>query len=210
MRYSRRNLANPLSGRREPDHVGNDSKEQKKTKSGAANEVTAFASCIFIHAHARLAVFLSGGPAYFCLLFFSAHLSPGNAQQVDVDSGLIAHEWGTFTSIAGATGQAVEWLPLSSPSDFASLRSNISAAPASKLGWAETIRMETACALFFIPRHDATVDVSVFLFSRIDHRMVSPRHAHRNRHRRLENVVLFQQQSSGKHLVEIGQRAAFS
>ena len=29
--------------------------------------------------------------------------------------GLVAHEWGTFTSIAGEQGQALEWLPLQAP-----------------------------------------------------------------------------------------------
>src|SRR5580658_559406 len=33
-------------------------------------------------------------------------------------SGLVVHEWGTFTSVAGADGQAVEWTPLSAPSDL--------------------------------------------------------------------------------------------
>jgi len=32
--------------------------------------------------------------------------------------GLVVHEWGTFTSVAGADGQAVQWTPLSAPSDL--------------------------------------------------------------------------------------------
>src|SRR6267154_2761824 len=35
-----------------------------------------------------------------------------------VYSGLTAHEWGTFTSIAGSDGQAVEWSPLSGSTDL--------------------------------------------------------------------------------------------
>jgi hypothetical protein len=31
---------------------------------------------------------------------------------------LIVHEWGTFTSVAGEDGQAVEWLPLGGPQDL--------------------------------------------------------------------------------------------
>jgi hypothetical protein len=31
---------------------------------------------------------------------------------------LKVHEWGTFTSVAGPDGQAVEWTPLSGPSDL--------------------------------------------------------------------------------------------
>ena len=32
--------------------------------------------------------------------------------------GLVAHEWGTFTSIAGKDGRAVQWRPLNGPSDL--------------------------------------------------------------------------------------------
>jgi hypothetical protein len=32
--------------------------------------------------------------------------------------GLTVHEWGTFTTVAGADGYAVDWLPLSGPSDL--------------------------------------------------------------------------------------------
>src|SRR5437868_3614993 len=31
---------------------------------------------------------------------------------------LVVHEWGTFTSIAGEDGRAVDWLPLSGPPDL--------------------------------------------------------------------------------------------
>jgi hypothetical protein len=37
---------------------------------------------------------------------------PGTAQPLTV------HEWGTFTSVAGQDGSAVEWLPLSGPPDL--------------------------------------------------------------------------------------------
>ena len=30
----------------------------------------------------------------------------------------VVHEWGTFTSIAGPDGRAVEWLPLSRPNEL--------------------------------------------------------------------------------------------
>jgi hypothetical protein len=32
--------------------------------------------------------------------------------------GLTIHEWGTFTSVAGPDGRAIDWLPLSGPSDL--------------------------------------------------------------------------------------------
>jgi len=31
---------------------------------------------------------------------------------------LAAHEWGTFTTVAGEDGRAIEWLPLSGPTDL--------------------------------------------------------------------------------------------
>src|ERR1700682_1895660 len=34
------------------------------------------------------------------------------------DSQLVVHEWGTFTSIAGKDGVALEWRPLNGPTDL--------------------------------------------------------------------------------------------
>src|SRR5678815_4798585 len=31
---------------------------------------------------------------------------------------LTAHEWGTFTTVAGQDGRAIEWLPLNGPTDL--------------------------------------------------------------------------------------------
>jgi hypothetical protein len=39
------------------------------------------------------------------------------AQVPSAEPGLIAHEWGTFTSIAGANGEAIDWLPLTASVD---------------------------------------------------------------------------------------------
>lgn len=33
-------------------------------------------------------------------------------------SGVVAHEWGTFTTVAGEDGRAVNWLPLGGPTDL--------------------------------------------------------------------------------------------
>src|SRR5436190_10545024 len=42
-----------------------------------------------------------------------------NAEKlVPAASGLIVHEWGTFTSIAGENGAALEWRPLNGASDL--------------------------------------------------------------------------------------------
>src|SRR5438067_10505692 len=40
------------------------------------------------------------------------------AKPVPAASGLVVHEWGTFTSIAGKDGVALEWRPLNGASDL--------------------------------------------------------------------------------------------
>jgi hypothetical protein len=130
---------------------------------------------------------------FFTAVLFCASLA-GNAQKVDIDSGLIAHEWGTFTSIAGETGQAVEWLPLNGPSDLPSFVEHFRGT-GFKVGLGGTIRMETP-VLYFYSTHDTTVDVSVSFF----HGLITewyPGATHIEPSSPLENVVLFQQQSSG-------------
>jgi hypothetical protein len=73
-------------------------------------------------------------------------------------SDLTVHEWGTFTSIAGEDGTAVEWTPLGGPQDLPCFvnrfRFNIK-------GWMPgKIRMETPVLYFYAPR-DTTVNVNV-------------------------------------------------
>jgi hypothetical protein len=72
---------------------------------------------------------------------------------------LIAHEWGTFTSIAADDGEAVEWLPLQGPSDLPCFVERFQNLPV-KPGLAGTVRMETPVLYFYAPA-EATVDVSV-------------------------------------------------
>src|SRR5262249_10174333 len=56
-------------------------------------------------------------------------------------SGFIAHEWGTFTSIAGLDGEAVQWLPLNAKSDLPSFVEHNQSA-IGKGGLYGTVRME--------------------------------------------------------------------
>jgi hypothetical protein len=74
-------------------------------------------------------------------------------------SGLIAHEWGTFTSIAGADGQPLEWRPLSGSTDLPSFVEHFRDAEF-KLGLRGTVRMETPVLYFYSPRAE-TVSVKV-------------------------------------------------
>ena len=98
-----------------------------------------------------------------CLFAGSVALS----QSRPVDADLIAHEWGTFTSIAGNDGRAVEWAPLTgvwphSPEaatadDLPSFVEHFGYA-GFKVGLRGTVRMETPVIYLYSPRN---VDVSV-------------------------------------------------
>lgn len=75
------------------------------------------------------------------------------------DPYLIAHEWGTFTSIAGKDGNAVEWLPLTGSTDLPSFVEHFSGAKF-KDGLLGTVRMETP-VLYFYTNRETTVSVHV-------------------------------------------------
>jgi hypothetical protein len=91
-------------------------------------------------------------------------------------SGVVAHEWGTFTSVADDQGQPTEWLPLSGESDlpcFVNYYENrqvkvlvdLTIGPLANYRQARerlrgTVRMETP-VIYFYATSDATVDVDV-------------------------------------------------
>ena len=68
-------------------------------------------------------------------------------------SGLIAHEWGTFTAIAGADGRAMQWMPFINPSELPGFVQHLSS-PGFKFGLRGTIRMETPVLYFYSPREE--------------------------------------------------------
>jgi hypothetical protein len=76
-----------------------------------------------------------------------------------VNSSLTAHEWGTFTSIAGVDGSAIEWSPLSGSTDLPAFVEHFRD-PGFKLGLRGTVRMETP-VLYFYDSQEETVLVSV-------------------------------------------------
>ncbi len=73
-----------------------------------------------------------------------------------VFSGLTAHEWGTFTSIAGEKGQAVEWSPLTGSTDLPGFVEHFRSA-GFKLWLRGTVRMETP-VLYFYDSRDASLN----------------------------------------------------
>ena len=96
------------------------------------------------------------------LLAFSLTGWNSNGQHTAPD--LTAHEWGTFTAIAGKDGRAIEWLPLGlpgfpGPTDLPRFVEHINGVNF-KLGLRGIIRMETPVLYFYSPR-DLTVSAKV-------------------------------------------------
>jgi hypothetical protein len=81
------------------------------------------------------------------------------AQTPASDSALTAHEWGTFTSIAGRDGRAADWLPLTGSTDLPTFVEHFQT-PDFKGGLRGTVRMETP-VLYFYTNHPTTVSVHV-------------------------------------------------
>jgi hypothetical protein len=92
-----------------------------------------------------------------CCLAITSHTSGREARPVSF--GLTTHEWGTFTSIAGRDGSAVEWLPLTGSADLPSFVEHFRNA-GFKLGLRGTVRMETP-VLYFYDSREETVSVKV-------------------------------------------------
>jgi hypothetical protein len=94
----------------------------------------------------------------------------GGSQSELTDDQLVVHEWGTFTSVGGRDGEAVEWRPLDGSSDLPSfvyaaeglaegtgLRNKLTCL---KCSLAALVRMETP-VLYFYSSQDTTVSVRV-------------------------------------------------
>src|SRR5438128_11674848 len=87
------------------------------------------------------------------------------AKALQKDS-LIVHEWGTFTSIAGKDGIALEWRPLNGPTDLPKFVHTIQkegeglrhGQVVSKADLTGSVRMETPVLYFY---SDNEVDVAV-------------------------------------------------
>jgi hypothetical protein len=73
-------------------------------------------------------------------------------------TSVTVHEWGTFTSIAGADGRAVEWLPQNGSTDLPCFVDRLG--PSVKAGLVGTVRMETP-VLYFYAADETIVDVRV-------------------------------------------------
>ena len=74
------------------------------------------------------------------------------------DGAVVVHEWGTFTSIAGGDGRAVDWLPLRGSTDLPCFVGRLGLDFKGTL--AGKVRMETP-VLYFYSHRETRVDVSV-------------------------------------------------
>ena len=92
-----------------------------------------------------------------CCFAISSYVLAKEARPVY--SALTAHEWGTFTSIADADGQAVEWSPLTGSTVLPDFIEHFRA-PGFKLGLRGTVHMETP-VLYFYDSREETVSVKV-------------------------------------------------
>jgi hypothetical protein len=90
----------------------------------------------------------------------------GNHVAHAASGDVTVHEWGTFTSIAGPDGQAVEWAPFDGPSDLPGFVTilNPSSVKSGPRGFLpplkSTVRMETPVIYFYAGR-EQTVSVRV-------------------------------------------------
>ncbi len=104
----------------------------------------------------KLTIFDSFALLVICFAISSHSLGK---DAIPIYSSLTAHEWGTFTSIAGSDGQAVEWSPLTWSTDLPAFVEHFRD-PGFKLGLRGTVRMETP-VLYFYDSREETVSVNV-------------------------------------------------
>lgn len=84
------------------------------------------------------------------VLFSAAYLAGANVDANQPD-GLTVHEWGTFTSVAGEDGSAIEWSTLDCRDDLPRFVNVFGAG--FKFGLRGTVRMETPVMFFYSPSH---------------------------------------------------------
>jgi hypothetical protein len=96
-------------------------------------------------------------PALAVIVFIGVKLSARhtrNNANAPAQNNLIVHEWGTFTSIAGKDGVALEWRPLNGPPDLPKFVHTIQQGDAGlrnapKAALSAVVRMETPVIYFY-------------------------------------------------------------
>jgi hypothetical protein len=114
----------------------------------------------------KSSLFILALACYLALTFLDFNVAE-QAQAQSVKNDLVVHEWGTFTSIAGKNGTAIDWRPLSGASDLPKFVYT----SADKKGWRGSyndpgkgrvakVRMETP-VIYFYTAKEMEVDVRV-------------------------------------------------
>ena len=85
---------------------------------------------------------------------------PLHSRQLFANPGLIAHEWGTFTAIAGSDGQPIDWLPVNliGPPELPKFVEHFRGAAKDILRG--TVRMETP-VIYFYTSQETSISVHV-------------------------------------------------
>lgn len=107
-------------------------------------------------------------PALAIIVFIGVKLSARHnrtAGNAAAESNLVVHEWGTFTSIAGKDGVALEWRPLNGPPDLPKFVHTIQQGDAGlrnapKADLRGTERMETP-VIYFYSNNEMDVSLKV-------------------------------------------------
>jgi hypothetical protein len=105
-------------------------------------------------------------PALAIIVFIGVKLSARHTRttrNAAAENNLVVHEWGTFTSIAGKDGVALEWRPLNGPVDLPTFVHTIQKGDAGlrnapKADLSAVVRMETPVIYFY---SNSNIDVSV-------------------------------------------------
>lgn len=108
---------------------------------------------------------------------------------------IVAHEWGTFTSIAGNAGTAVQWYPWIVPSDLPDFVEHFQSADF-KPNLSGTIRMETP-VLYFYSTEEKTVSVHVTFSKGLITEWYPHATGHAPNDRNFLNAAFSQKQSDG-------------
>src|SRR5262249_31491545 len=105
---------------------------------------------------------ISLATACFLIAIFSLAPASSSRHRAVPDSGFVVHEWGTFTTIAGASGVPAEWLPvdLSGGSDLPGFVEHFHNAIQGKACLTGTVRMETP-VIYFHTQRDIRASIHV-------------------------------------------------
>src|ERR1700688_1932631 len=131
-----------------------------------------------------------------CLAVSGPAFSGPPLRQAEGKPGVTVHEWGTFTSIADRSGQAVKWYPTTAPSDLPNFVEHFRTADF-KSGLQGTVRMETPVLYFYSPA-EITMSVKVgFSKGVITEWYPHASHVEPNPKKALPDSALFQDRADG-------------